>query len=492
MLHYIIQVLAFQLLFLMAYDLFLKKETFFQWNRVYLIATSVLSFVVPFLKVGAISRAIPQEYMVQLPTVLLGDLSTSSFMTQGEEVFISTKNAITFWNFSEILLTIWGAGTVIATGLLVFKIYKVSKLKKKGILSETKGINIVVLPETDVAFSFLNTVFIGAQISETHRKDVLLHEEIHIKQRHTLDLLLFELLRIVAWFNPLVYVFQNRMEALHEYIADSGVAKQKEDVSYYETLLAQVFKTEKISFINTFFNHSLIKKRIIMLQKSKSNRLFQLKYLVLIPMVFGMLIYTSCTSETSVSENNSLTEKIADLTAEIEIKETMTKEERQAFVLLVKKATMKKIGLVDKNGKVEYNTNFDYIEDKLEIEGGLKLKTMGVPFGVIDKAPTYPGCTGTNAELKKCLSQSLSSFVGENFNTKVAPKELTGAQQIYVQFMIDTNGEVSDLKARAPHPSLKEEALRVVSSIPTMQPGEQDGKQVGVLYSLPIKFEINE
>lgn len=478
MLHYIIQVLAFQLLFLIAYDLFLKKETFFQWNRVYLIATSVLSFVVPFLKVGAISRAIPKEYMVQLPTVLLGDLSTSSFMTQGEEVLISAQNATTFWNFSEILLTIWGAGAAIATGLLVFKIYKVSKLKKKGTLSETKGINIVVLPETDVAFSFLNTMFIGAQISETHRKDVLLHEEIHIKQRHTLDLLLFELLRIVAWFNPLVYVFQNRMEALHEYIADRGVAKQKEDVSYYETLLAQVFKTEKISFINTFFNHSLIKKRIIMLQKSKSNRLFQLKYLVLIPMVFGMLIYTSCTSETSVSENNSLTEKVADLTAEIESKEQLTQEEYDVFVELMKKASLKSAGL---NGEI---TQREYLQGKAN--------TDGVSFDVIEKVPTFPGCSGSSEELKKCFSQSLSSFVGENFDTKVAPKELTGVQQIYVQFMIDKNGEVSDLKARAPHPSLKEEALRVVSSLPTMQPGEQGGKQVGVLYSLPIKFKINE
>ena len=75
MAHYIIQVIAFQLLFLVTYDLFLKKETFFQWNRVYLIATSILSFGLPFIKIGLIQRSIPQEYMVQLPAILIGGLA---------------------------------------------------------------------------------------------------------------------------------------------------------------------------------------------------------------------------------------------------------------------------------------------------------------------------------------------------------------------------------------------------------------------------------
>jgi hypothetical protein len=115
-----------------------------------------------------------------------------------------------------------------------------------------------------------------------------------------------------------------------------------------------------------------------------------------------------------------------------------------------------------------------------------------LPFGTIEKVPTYPGCTGTNEELKKCMAKSIGQFVGEEFNTKVAGKNVSGKQRISVQFKIDRFGDIVNVRARAPHPSLEAEAVRVVSKLPKMKPGEQDGKTVGVLYSLPIIFKIEE
>ncbi len=116
-----------------------------------------------------------------------------------------------------------------------------------------------------------------------------------------------------------------------------------------------------------------------------------------------------------------------------------------------------------------------------------------VPFAVIENVPVYPGCENekTNDAKKKCMSTKISEFINKKFDTNLASDlGLEGRQRIAVQFKIDKNGKVVDVRARAPHPRLEKEALNVVSSLPNMTPGKQRGKPVGVLYSLPIVFDI--
>lgn len=116
-----------------------------------------------------------------------------------------------------------------------------------------------------------------------------------------------------------------------------------------------------------------------------------------------------------------------------------------------------------------------------------------VPFAVIENVPIYPGCekeSGNDAK-KKCMSSKISEFINKKFNSDLASDlGLEGRQRIAVQFKIDKNGRVVDVRARAPHPRLEKEAVEVVQSLPNMTPGKQRGKPVGVLYSLPIVFDI--
>ncbi|MCB0464181.1 MAG: energy transducer TonB [Aequorivita sp.] len=116
-----------------------------------------------------------------------------------------------------------------------------------------------------------------------------------------------------------------------------------------------------------------------------------------------------------------------------------------------------------------------------------------VPFAVIENVPIYPGCENEkgNEAKKKCMSSKISDFINKKFNTDLASDlGLDGRQRIAVQFKIDKNGKVVDVRARAPHPRLEKEAISVVQSLPDMTPGKQRGKPVGVLYSLPIVFDI--
>lgn len=112
----------------------------------------------------------------------------------------------------------------------------------------------------------------------------------------------------------------------------------------------------------------------------------------------------------------------------------------------------------------------------------------------VQRVPVFPGCEreNTNQARKKCFSTKLQKLIQKNFNTDIAQQYgLTGKQNIGVQFEIDTNGNVTQIKARAPHPELQKEAIRVLNKIPTMQPGLQNNNKVTVRYALPIKFEIH-
>ncbi len=119
-------------------------------------------------------------------------------------------------------------------------------------------------------------------------------------------------------------------------------------------------------------------------------------------------------------------------------------------------------------------------------------KTEDVPFAIIEKVPVYPGCGGEdNKTLKKCMSEKITAHVSRKFKKKVITKLnlSSGSYRISVQFKIDKKGNVVNVRARSDYPELEKEAIRVVKTIPKMEPGKQKGENVGVLYSLPILFK---
>ena len=118
-----------------------------------------------------------------------------------------------------------------------------------------------------------------------------------------------------------------------------------------------------------------------------------------------------------------------------------------------------------------------------------------VPFAIIENAPIYPGCEGKpKSQQKKCLSDNITKLVNRKFNVDLAADlGLTpGRKRIFVMFKIDETGKVVDIRARAPHKRLEKEAIRVVGLIPRMTPGKQRGRAVGVKYSLPIVFNVQD
>lgn len=134
------------------------------------------------------------------------------------------------------------------------------------------------------------------------------------------------------------------------------------------------------------------------------------------------------------------------------------------------------------------------VEDVAE-EAGPEEVIADVPFAIIENVPIYPGCEDmkTNADRKKCMSEKITRFVNREFDTGLANElGLDGRQKINVQFKIDSKGNVVGIQSAAKHPRLKQEAARVIQKLPKMTPGMQRGKPVGVIYALPIIFQVQD
>src|SRR5690606_955883 len=122
-------------------------------------------------------------------------------------------------------------------------------------------------------------------------------------------------------------------------------------------------------------------------------------------------------------------------------------------------------------------------------------QTGDIPFAVVEQVPVYPGCEnlGSNEEKKKCMSEKVQEYVVRNFDTSLGKKlGLKGVNRVIAVFKISPEGNVIDVRARAPHPDLETEAKRVIESLPVMTPGKHDGNNVAVSYSLPIVFNVSE
>ena len=514
MIDYIFKVLIFQTLFLAVYDLFLKKETFFQWNRVYLILTSIFAYLIPLLKVNRAGEIIPQEYIVLLPEVILSPTATIEQKLQEPQIVLNYVQFI-FW-----------LGVILTSIFFLLKLFRIIQLIYNN-EKEYQGSYFLVFLENNNAFSFFNYIFLGKYISSNSKQQIIDHELIHVQQKHSLDLLVFEFQKIVCWFNPFSYLYQHRIAELHEFIADSKSIKEKEKTTFFNNLLAETFGVKNISFINPFFKHSLIKKRIVMLHKNKSKQLWKLKYLLLIPILASMLVYTSC--EKGASEQIKTNEKrtITLYTGDGENKERKeSKSEKEGYfdmymfgaipngkeilyndLTLEEKLDYDRIIDLPNSGKVKQFFSFKIykMEDGTkallqEIDfNGMKSSWNSedfsnadeVPITYIEQAPVFPGCEDASDQ-KKCLQESISAHISQNFDPSIA-KSLgleAGKKKVYVQFTIDKNGNIIEAKARGPHELLEEEALRVINDLPMLRPGEQDGKKVSVKYTLPISLVV--
>lgn len=516
MINYIIQVILFQILFLAIYDFFLSKETFFRKNRWYLLTTPMVSFLLPLIKIPTFQKAASQEYMMYLPELVLSP----------EKVIVETS----WYQSVNYIDVFFGIGVIVFSVLFVYKLLAIINLIRTYKLEKKENYTLVLIPNQTKAFSFFNYIFLGKEIPESQKEQIIAHELVHSTQKHSLDLLFFELLKIVMWFNPMIFLYQKRITLIHEYISDEVATKSAPKENYINQLLSNFFQVENIAFINQFYKQTFIKKRITMMTKNKSKKMNQLKYLVLIPVLTSMLFYTSCSDtvaeEVSISkkqiqsffrnENGILVKSVGKketyldnfigMRPPIGVKEItindLTDNEREEYEVMMQKLNERR---KDKPGIFKmfdfkfYKmpsgrkasamlVNIDRLKEKVETRK-ISKKDGSVNFMIIEQSPTFPGCEDGD---KDCFNKNIQKHFKENFN-KDLPNSLglqKGKKRIFIGFKVDANGDVIDIQARGPHPEIENEVLRVMSDLPKMMPGENEGQKVALNYNIPFTIVV--
>lgn len=281
--HYILQVNIYLIVFYGFYKLLLDKETYFTLNRIYLVSAGLLSLAIPFLRFEWFSTQ-----PVAQP-VYAGVNQLNLFLVQ-----VSAPQNTDQFTPGNLAVVLYLSGILFLSGKLLFQFFALRQILQKT--------------SSGAAFSFFRKKVVDHNLPQQHT--IHKHEEIHVRQLHTLDVLFFELISIMNWFNPIVYLYKRAARNIHEYLADEEAAKFQGDKKEYALLLlSSAFGINTHTLTNSFFNKSLIKKRIFMLHKERSRKTAILKYGLFVPLFALALMLSSA----SIRNN----EKILEVAEEI-------------------------------------------------------------------------------------------------------------------------------------------------------------------------------
>lgn len=265
------------------YHLFLKKETFFQLNRAYLLATPVLALSIPLLNISFQKDAPPES----LEAFFYPAIQSANNLNEVVWEQMRAPSPVFSLSVADVILAIYLMGIFLMSFSLLKGLWFLGRIIRQGKQSKNKEFTLVETQNNFPAASFFGYIFWNQQITD-EQKLILEHEKVHIRQWHSLDVLLMEICVILKWFNPLIYWFRNALKATHEFIADQYVIEQKSNVGEYATLLVNQHKQQTATpLTNTFY--SMTKKRLQMMLQKPSQKMYAAKYLLVLPLIIGMM-----------------------------------------------------------------------------------------------------------------------------------------------------------------------------------------------------------
>ncbi|MCQ6958007.1 M56 family metallopeptidase [Mucilaginibacter aquariorum] len=279
-LHYLIEANIYLGVFYLCYCLFLNRDTHYMLGRVYLIFSCIMAFILPLTQLSILKPVLPEIQLVAVPTQV-----TNTFVNVQQSKLAAPVQHFTF---DDAIVYTYIAGAVIGLLVLLFRLRKLYILTRNNHSIYKDQYKLIHLNDENTAFSFFNYLFIGSNVPQA--ETIIAHELVHIRQKHSVDIIFLEVMKIVNWFNPFIYLIQRSLKTIHEYIADEQTAAHEQDaLTYSSFLLNNAYGIQGSSIAHSFFNYNLLKKRIIMLNKNRSGKLARLKYLAALPLCAGML-----------------------------------------------------------------------------------------------------------------------------------------------------------------------------------------------------------
>ncbi len=417
-------------IWLALYYLLLRQHTFFAWNRFYLLSTFVIGLVLPFIHFyyPALQEA---GFILTLPEITINENPTSVFKKHSPI------------NWFSVYYTV---GVIVFTLNFLFNIGKLVLMLTQNKKQKHGTYWIVDLPNSSAPFSFFNFIFVfrkeGYSVEDWNQ--ILLHEQTHGRLFHSLDILLIEILRIVFWFNPLVYLYKIALRDVHEFQADNTTIQRHNKKEYSRLLFRHTQSGMQVPLTSNFIS-SQLKKRIKMLTNKRSNPTALYRYLFALPLVV-LLFFVSCRKEPK--ESFEKTRKSPDELKENAINKTNT-----------------------------------------PVKGDI--------FRAVDQMPIFEGCPQTpgNTKLDKCSERALLNYIYSKIKYPVSSRKAGTEGRCIAQFIVNKEGKIEGIKnLQSADEATGKEVIRVLNTMNdqvTWTPGKDHGQTVKVQYILPVMFKLD-
>lgn len=270
-------------IFLAAYHLLLEKEKMHNFNRFYLLGSIVISFAIPFLTF---------EIIKIVPAVQYFDtIVDEPFIIPSTETYIEEKTVY----MPNVLWSLYGIISMLLLVRFGKNIWKLISKARSNPSVNYQSAKLVLIEERILPHTFLNSIFINFDdYNKSSIEDELYaHELVHVTQKHTLDILFIEILKVIFWFNPLFYYYKKAIQLNHEFLADEAIVKTYNNVLFYQNLLLQKSNNVQTIYLASNLNYLVTKKRLLMMTKNTSRKMALLKKVAIIPILAG-LIYFFC------------------------------------------------------------------------------------------------------------------------------------------------------------------------------------------------------
>ena len=421
-----VKVAVYMFAFYLVYSIMLSRDTTYGRNRIFILLSLGSALILPLITL---------QTLKPLNIQFFGKFLSDVFVTA---TYNGTKvsNPVSSGNgYLEMIYSIYIIGVVVFVVKLLIDFFNLMFLIFRH---KDEGSRIIRFHGFNTSgFSAMGYIFINTRLSPEEAGEIIRHEQNHLKQNHFIDIIFIEFVKAFQWFNPVVYLFNRSLRAVHEYQADqeclsSGVPI----VNYQSLLLSQVFKSRAFNLTNSFSNPSLIKKRMVMMTKQRTSAIASAKMLIAVPVI--------------------------------------------AFIFLAISASKSELMPPPPPPPPPPSQSSELKDNpKVIMEEPIK-EPDEVPYVVVEEMPMFPG--GDAALLK---------YIGENTKYPELAKENNIQGRVIIRFCVTLKGSVSQISVlKGVDPELDKEAIRVVKSLPTFRPGSQGGKPVPVWYMVPISFNL--
>jgi TonB family protein len=407
--------------------LVMRRTSLFRFNRIVLLVGSAVCFVLPLLRLRTAATG-------AAAAAAAGPLTAVAAAAEPQATALASASA-----HGSLLLLLYVAGAAAVLSFTTVAAIRMLRTIRSGQRITKDRYKLTILDREVPSFSWGRHIVMGLR-DYVNNQSILTHEMMHADRHHSLDIILFTVVTVLHWFNPLAWITLSELKLLHEYEADEAVINKGIDATQYQLLLVKKAVGEHRFSLANGFQHSKLKNRINMMLKKQTPGWMRFAYLLLLPVLAGAMF--AC---------NPAREQEQELVPESEQLETKA---------------------------VEDALRAEYKEDIMAlIERG-----EAVPFQVVEEKPSF----------HRGDANTFANWIGDHLKYPESAKKAGVQGRVLLEFTIGKDGKVGDVKVlRGVSEDVDAEAVRVVESSPKWKPGRIDGKPVAVAFNLPITFKLD-